>query len=261
MKRYDSHVHIGDYKLNLYLLENSIYRNKYKLYSCIDSKVLSKQDQYISRLDDFFALPLFFKESNIRMCNEYVLNYCNEIKKGIPVLLIDDNINYDDTYKIALFKEHFLLHKYEDWNKRSLFYDFLNENEGYLLIHCRDNIRIEYINQLLHAYKKMNIIIAHLGRNSYEDYEFIDNVLNNFKNNEKIFFDISTIHNLLNVQNSIQKIGSERIFYGSDFPFEVDDYNVFFNERNDILSILSSNESDNIFEKNFENIKKKIYVR
>lgn len=261
MKSYDSHIHIGDCKKNSEILENSVYKNKYKLYSSISKNVMFQQDEYVSKLDDFFALPLFFKESNIQECNRFVIDYCNNIGKGIPVLLVDDNKSFNDNYHIAMFKEHFLLNKYEDYKYRSLYYEFLNENSGFLLVHCKDNIRIEYINKLLENYKNIHIIIAHLGRDTYESSNFINFILENFKNNERIFFDISTIHNLDNIKNAIKKVGSKRILYGSDFPFEVNQYYTFLHEKNRLLNFFDDNISENIFEKNFEEIKKKIYVR
>lgn len=261
MKLYDSHVHIGNCEKNSEILENSHYKNKYKLYSCIDKNVMFQQDEYVSKLDDFFALPLFFKESDIQECNRFVINYCNNIGKGIPTLLIDDNKFFRDDYKFSIFKEHFLLNKYEDYKSRSLYYEFLDENNGFLIMHCKDNIRFEYINKLIEIYKNMHIIIAHLGRDTYESSEFINCVLEEFKKNERIFFDISTIHNLNNIINAINKVGSSRILYGSDFPFEVNNYDTFFYEKDKLLGLLNDKDSENIFEKNFEEIKRKIYVK
>ena len=261
MKLYDSHLHIGEYNQSIRLLNNSIYRNKYRLYSSINQEVIFQQEQYTSQLDNFFAIPLFFKESNIQECNQYVIDYCKRIGKGIPVLLLDDNKYFNDNYNNAIFKEHFLLNKYDDYKSRDLFYDFLNQNGGFLLIHSKDNIRIEYLDLLLKNYPEMNIIIAHLGRDVLESYEFINSVLDHYKGNERIFFDISTIHNFNNIQNAIKKIGSSRIIYGTDFPFEVDNYNTFLEEKNKILHLLDSDVSQKIFENNFDEIRKRIYVR
>ena len=112
-------------------------------------------------------LSIFFKETFIQEANDYVLSFCKENEKGIPVLCIDDNNMYEDNYSVAILKEHFLINKYDDFRKRSLYYDFLNMNSGYLLIHCKDNLRIQYVNELLDNFKNLNIIIAHLGRDTY----------------------------------------------------------------------------------------------
>lgn len=257
----DSHIHIGDYNELSDILENSIYKDKYKVYSCIKKEVLLEQKEYLSKVKDFFAIPHVFKESNIQKNNEYVLDFCKNSNKGVPVLVVDNNSNYTGNYDSKIFKEHFLLNNYEDRSNRSLYYDYLSENEGYLLIHCKDNIRIEYINYFINSYPNMNIIIAHLGRDTYENYSFINNILETFKGNEKVLFDVSTIHNVDNIKNAVKKVGNERILYGSDFPFEVANYQEFNNSVETIINNFDNNTSETILNNNFERIRKKVYVR
>lgn len=259
MKQYDSHIHIGDYVLNKHLVNNSKYKDMYKLYSAINPEMILNQIEYTKELDNFFAIPLFFKETDIQKCNKYVIDYCNKYKKGIPTLLIDNNKYFDSNYNIAIFKEHFLLNDFLDWKDRTNYYDFLNSNEGYLLIHCADKIRVEYIKKLISNFPNMNIIIAHLGRDTYEKPEFIMQVINNFKDNEKVMFDLSTIHNIDNLLYAIDNVGTGRILYGSDFPFEFKNLCEIKEFKQKILNSIGYEE--NIFEKNFENIKKKIYVK
>lgn len=257
----DSHIHIGNHDTTINTIENSIYKDKYKVYSCLNKDVLLKEKDYISKLKNFFAIPIFFKETSIQKTNDYVLVFCKENEKGIPVLCIDDNNMYKDNYSAAIFKEHFLINKSDDFRNRSLYYDFLNTNSGYLLIHCKDNLRIRYVNELLDNFKNMNIIIAHLGRDTYETYSFIDKVLESFKSNERVLFDISTIHNFNNVENALNKVGNERILYGSDFPFEVSDIKEYEVKIDTIIKTFNLETSERILNKNFERIKGKIYVR
>lgn len=259
MKNYDSHIHIGKYEDNKFLIENSEYRHKYKLYNAINTELIHLQDEYIKKLDNFFAIPLFFKETNIEDCNQYVIDYCKKINKGIPTLLINNNNKFSDNYNIALFKEHFLLNDFLDWKDRSNYYDFLADNDGFLLIHCKDKIRIEYIKKLIDNFPKMNIIIAHLGRDAHENQDFIKNMLQEFNNNEKILFDLSTIHNIDNIIQAIRIAGDERILYGSDFPFEYNDIDDIIIFKNILMKSLDCNK--NIFEKNFDRVRQKVYVK
>ena len=259
MKNYDSHIHIGDYIKNKEIIENSEYRFQYRLYGAIKPEVIETQKEYVSTLDDFFALPLFFKETNIRECNEYLKQFCEENHKGIPVYLLDDNKNFTGNHDIAIFKEHFLMNDYLKWEERSLSYEFLNDNEGYLLIHCADPIRKEYINELIRNFPKMNIIIAHLGRDTYEKPEFIADIINTFKNKENVYFDLSTIHNFNNIIEAIKFVGDRRILYGSDFPFEYNGYEEVISQKEKLLEALSYNE--NIFQNNFKSIKNHVYIK
>lgn len=260
MKKYDSHVHIGDYDITNNLLNNSKYKDKYRLYSAIDPEVIRQQDEYVRELEDFFVIPLFLKESEIMDCNKFVLNYCSN-NKGVPVLLVDNNKNFIDDYKIPFFKEHFLLHSNRDYKERSLYYNYLNDNKGYLLLHCKDDIRNEYVSKLLDEYNNISIIVAHLGRDVYENSQFIKNGLLMFKNDERVLFDISTINNLKNIDLALNIIGSERLLYGTDFPFECHNLEDIKNKRCQLIDYIPSDDVENIFEKNFERVRKRVYER
>ena len=259
MAFYDSHLHIGNLKICSHILKNSTYKHKYKLYSSIDERILGKQEEYIKKLDGFFAIPLFFKESDIKNCNDYLIKYCLNCEKAIPVLLIDSNENFKiEDCRTPIFKEHFLLHNSNEYQSRSLYYDYLHNNNGYLLLHCKDSIRKEYVRNLLSNHYKMNIIIAHLGRDTFESESFIHDIVGAFVNNNNVLFDISTIHNIENVKMAIEKIGSERLLYGTDFPFEYNDLNDIEDQRKSLISHLPFSDVENIFEKNFERIRKRI---
>ena len=216
----DSHIHLGLYDEIKTILKDSPFKNKYKVYSSINIDNIKHQEAYLDTLEDFFAIPIIFKETNIQEENKKIIKAINDYGKGIPVLLIDDNDKYNDAIGYLIMKEHFLLHKASNYPNRTRYYEYLNNNEGFLLLHCKDNIRIEYI-QLLHkTFPKMNIIIAHLGRNIIENQPDILNVVNYFIHDEKVFFDISTISNIETIIKVIKIVGSDRILYGSDFPYE-----------------------------------------
>ena len=169
MRINDAHLHLFLPDRVIDILQNSQYKNKYKLYNSINQSIILNPTNYVETIDDFFAIPIIFKEINIEEENKYVLETCDSLKKGIPVTLIDINENFKGNYNYLIFKEHFLLHKFDEWKNRSLYYEYLNEKEGFLILHCKDNIRLEYINELLKNFPKMNIIVAHLGRDIYED--------------------------------------------------------------------------------------------
>ncbi len=257
MKYNDSHLHIGDYQRVKDILSNTVFLNKYKLYKAVNPITIKQTKEYLDLINDFFAIPIVFKEINIEQENEFIKKYCKNIKKGIPVELINDNKYFYYYNRIPFFKEHFLLHKFDELNNRSLYYDFLNQNEGYLILHCNDKIRIEYIKKLINMFPKMNIIIAHLGRDTYENTTFIEEVLLEFKNYTNIYFDISTISNIYNIKMALSIIDSSRILYGSDFPY---DFNMKDEESriNKINKILTSIDFNNLMENNFNYVKEKV---
>ena len=216
----DSHLHIGSYQNTKMILENTIYLNKYKAYSSINPLTIKNQDIYLNTIDDFFAIPIIFKEINIEKENNYTKSFCKKIKKGVPVTLINNNEFFNENIDYSIMKEHFILHDANNYNSRSLYYDYLNEHEGFLILHCKDKIRINYIESLRKNFPMMNIIVAHLGRNTIENHNDIINLLNHFKNDDNIYFDISTVNNIDTILAAIKIAGSDKILYGSDFPYE-----------------------------------------
>lgn len=255
----DSHIHIGDSITIKKILGNTIYKGKYKLYSSIKYETLTQQKEYLENLNNFFAIPIIFKEINVEKENQYIVSFCDGINKGIPVYLISNNKQFKDTFIASIMKEHFLLHNAAEYKYRTLFYEYLNNKYGFLILHCKDNIRIDYIKLLRRNFQHMNIIIAHLGRNTIESQQDIELILNQFKYDDNIYFDISTINSINTILTSIKIVGATRILYGSDFPYS---FNIKEEEkrRNMIEKALINNYDalKKISGDNFEEIKSRV---
>lgn len=254
MKAIDSHVHIGEYERVKNILENTIYANKYRLYSAINPNVILNTKEYLDSVEGYFAIPIVFKEIDIAKENAFLQKYALNNSNALIVPLIEPN---SENVNNLIYKEHFLLHTYEELRSRCNTYDFLNENNGYLLIHCDDKIRKEYINELIKTYPNMNIIIAHMGRNVYEDLEFNKNIIDQFYNKDNVLFDTSTITKTEILKYGISRCGSNRILYGSDFPYEkrIDDSEEKFSRILYMLG-LHDNQLENILYKNADEIKR-----
>ena len=256
MKFNDAHLHIGDYENVCNILKNTPYLNKYKLYTALNPENVKNQELYLSKFNDFFAIPIIFKEISIKRENRYVRDFCNRFNKGVPVTLIDKNDYFSENFDYALMKEHFLLHNADDYKSRNLYYEYLNQNNGFLILHCKDKIRENYIRTLRNNFPNMNIIVAHLGRNTVENYYDIYRILSEFKLDSKIYFDISTIHSIDNIILAIKMVGQDRVLYGSDFPYEYNEIEEMKRREKIELSLMNNFEILNkIGDTNFEKIK------
>lgn len=221
LKLFDSHIHIGDPNLCRQILDATIYKNKYKLYSCIDPQVVEETDLYLQQLEAFYAMPMIFKEVSVAESNIYLSNVITKYNNGIGVFLLVNNNDDLGIYNLNILKEHFLLHHEEEWLLRSDSYDFLNSTEGYLILHCRDRVRIPYVDFLRKQFPNMNIILAHMGRNVFNDYSFNTEVIEHFKNDGKIIMDVSTVEDINIIKMGVKLLGTDRVLFGSDFPFSV----------------------------------------
>lgn len=246
----DSHVHIGNYDRSCKILQTTKFGNKYKLYSSVDVEKIRKQDEYIGSLKNFFAIPIIFKETNIAQENIYVSDYCSKHQNGIPVSIINNDFCIP---KYNIWKEHFLLNDHNEIELRKETYEYINDTGGFLIIHCKDRIRLEYIQKLHQLYNNINIIIAHLGRDCFENTEFVYNILKKY-NDENIFFDLSTITNPENIKNAFNMINNNNILFGSDYPY--DSYDNIENLKEKIYSYAEN--PDDIFINNFKGVVKKL---
>lgn len=99
------------------------------------------------------------------------------------------------------------------------FYDWLQQNEIPILIHCGD-YRFDYshpkrLKNLMHEFPNLKAIGAHLGGWSLFDMavEYLEN--------EKCYLDISSTMHMLGLRRTkeiIRIYGAERVLYGTDFP-------------------------------------------
>lgn len=254
----DSHIHFGREHECEKTIRNSKYKDIYKIYSCINPKTIGDTDIFLRDVDNFFAIPLFFCETNIEKANDDLIKRVENDPKAIPILLMCKNQNLNNLIFLLnynILKEHFTLHNPEDISDRNETYDYLNSQEGFLLLHTLSNSTYQHVMNLRKEYPKMKIIVAHLGRNGRCDYEFTTDIIDKLYSDENIYTDISTIQNPDLIRYAFKKFGSSRILYGSDFPFEK---NPRIREKNYIQPAIRANlkddEYDNLFYRNAEEI-------
>lgn len=221
MKYIDAHVHIADLAETTYVLANTVYKDKYRLYSCVSFEMINKIDEYLKQLYRYYAIPMIFKETNIKAANKKVEKFCIDNPQAIFVPLVENNINATFVYNSKIYKEHFLVHDYEEWQQRAMYYEFMNDNGYSLIIHCKDKIRLTYIRTLREKFKNIHIIIPHMGRDVYQNYKFSEEVIDFFKKDDNISFDTSTITDNRILIYGIKNVGCDRILFGSDFPLEI----------------------------------------
>lgn len=247
----DSHVHIGNEKECEKIIKTSKYKDIYKIYSCINPKTINDTNVFLKDVDNFFAIPLFFCETNIEQANKMLIKEVENNPKAIPILLLCKNQNINNLIFLLnynILKEHFTLHNPKDISDRNETYDYLNSQEGFLLLHTLSNSTYEHVINLRHEYPKMKIIVAHLGRNGKGEYDFTADMIDKLYSDENIYTDISTIENPELIKYAFKKFGNSRILYGSDFPFEK---NPGITESEYMKPALMANLTDNDYDRLF----------
>lgn len=265
MKIIDTHIHFGNQKSCENIVQNSLYRNVYKLYNSVNVTALSSFDDYVKNLDSFIVMPMVFKETDINEANNDIINYFNDNLRAVPVLLVPNDKDFDNNFRIMkynILKEHFLVHDYNDYKDRSLGYQYLSDNQGFLILHPLSTISKQYIETLRSEYPNMNIIVAHLGRNGQCDEQFTKDMIDFESKDDRIYTDISTISNKGLIKYAVDRYGEDRIFFGSDYPYFSNDIPPVEEQVLILQNIdLSDEQRDKILYSNAKKMIKKLRIR
>jgi len=133
--------------------------------------------------------------------------------------------------------------------------EFLNENESLILIHCgrykegnpESNSSFVHALNLAKKYTKLKVVLAHMGGN---DSSVVKKAVTSGKDLKNVYFDTSGISTPFRVEFAVKNIGSERVIFGSDYPwcsFRGNYYNIED-------SILNEKEKENVLHNNFVNL-------
>lgn len=147
------------------------------------------------------------------------------------------------------------MHNPDSYLDRADAYDYLSQENGYLLLHTFTKNIVSHVKNLRENFPNMNIIIAHLGRDPKQSFDFTTNVINTFYKDQNVYTDVSTITNPELIKYAIKKYGSSRVLYGSDFPFSTERGTRSKNFVSNVFkSNLNSSEYDDLFYKTADNI-------
>lgn len=252
---FDAHLHYfyGSREDMERILSTSPYKDSYFVYHSVNLERLDI-DLYLTKISGAFLMPFILKETNIHVANQSLFEYSEKFSHTVyPIPLVDEDtdcLQYIDRSIGA--KEHFIKHNAFACERRERAYSHLDDHGKFLILHCGDNVRYNYVEYLLQRYKKMRIILAHLGVNRRE-LGLTQKVIQKYSNDSRVYFDTSTIFDseILNFACSV--IPNERIFFGSDTPFVVRPNPVEDAVKCLMELSISDSEKENILYKNVKN--------
>jgi predicted TIM-barrel fold metal-dependent hydrolase/GNAT superfamily N-acetyltransferase len=223
MKIIDAHVHIG--KLSQRVRETeplpfNLYMDYESLISTMDKAQVTKA----------VVLPIPHKDFDSEKENDYLLEATRNTEgRLIPFCRIDSHL--EDNLKKG-FKGAKLHLKYDEFTIKDLKQEFqLLENYNVpILVHGAFKDKPSQIKEILKYAPNLSIILAHMGRkNIYTAETIVDNALA-LKDYDKVYFETSTIVNpntgegMDEIKKVCDIIGSDRLVFGTDYPYERDKY-------------------------------------
>lgn len=203
--------------------------------------------------------PHVYPELSEEYTTKYILSAANKYPtRFIPFLRIDETLERINTLspRIMGIKEHFLLTG-KDIISFMPRYDLMQDKKLFLISHPSTSIRIERMRKIASNFPHLSIILAHCGRVFNAPRDIISTeVGEELKKFDNIFFDTSTVRDSGAIAGLINKVGSERVLFGSDTPFGTEKISKdYSDEINTIMRCkVSSTDKQNILFKNFRTI-------
>ncbi len=255
---FDIHTHISK-KIFYKKIDIDIKKNPaYEILECTYKTLI--KNMLTNGISKACIFPFPFKESKINKVNDYISEaYNNNQELFIPFHLIGDDINEKNIKQnnILGFKEHFALGNYQNMSFYDKHYDFLENHNMFLIIHPHMKERITKIKYLKKNFPKLKVILAHSGRKwPFSADEVYNKIIPELYKYDDLYFDTSTTRESESIAKTVNKYGSERVLFGSDFPYFKDkNEDIYKNEINTIIKAnISDEDKKNILETNFSKL-------
>lgn len=246
----DAHIHLG---LNSFCKpKNQLFQ--YNLENSINEQILFMKQNGIDKCA-ILPIPNYDEKESNDYINDAIFRYPEYF---FPFFRLDKSLS-DNILKnnFAGAKYHAVYEKYS----KPKFCEYLKILEYYnapLFIHEKFAEKIKQIKEIINIAPNLKIIIAHLGRNHIYTDEGVDSVISEFSQNKNIFFETSTGCVEGTIDRICKLVSSERIIFGSDFPFGRDFQKDEYSYQKEIDLIMNSNipfsDKENILSKNFLNL-------
>lgn len=237
MKIIDSHVHIG---LNDFCTEEARtlpydLENNYEEYLSIMKMV---------EIEKACILPIPDAGYDIALSHDYLKEAALRGNgKLLPICRLDNSLSENIHGAFSGAK----LHKvYENISKAALveYIKILEYYERPLIIHAAYKDKVKQIKELLNIAPELVIVLAHMGRGHLYTSEGVEDNLLALKKYQNVLFETSTVGNSDTIKLACNIVGSERVMFGSDYPFGKIYLGNRYNYANEIDVILHANIKD-----------------
>lgn len=261
MKICDAHLHYANIHSVKKIAENSILRETFPCYQSIQYNSMQRYEELFLKynIEKTVLVPFVLREQNAIEESKLVLDYAmkDTVRYFAYMYLDESNPEYlEKNYMNYVgVKEHLVRHESILTKEKSIVFEIMNQHKMILLLHSQQSRRIEYVRSLLRNFPNIVIQIAHMGRGAMGDTEMIYKVLKEFAKDENVIFDTSTIRDPEVIGKAVDMIGTDRILYGSDLPFFIEDKDedIMFRQIQQILKAkITDDARENIFYNNFQ---------
>lgn len=229
MRIIDAHSHICKTK---WLFK--LGRNRLKLLDkdIDENQILNNMEE--ASIEKTVIFPFASIAINFEVANHYTVAVSRRYPdKFIPFTVIDNKPGYWKANGVKGFKEHVYGQRIlrdskggetfaQDFKET---YAYMEKHRVPLLLHAGTNCVQRLRQDIFKDTPGLTVILAHLGADFPEDnnrqprLEQVKSTLNALKDYPTLYFDISAIAASDILQAGLDIVGSEKLIFGSDFPF------------------------------------------
>ena len=262
----DAHLHYGDPAAMRHIAQTSPLAGQFPCYRTVQ---YGPMEDYAALFDthgivEAVLVPSVFREHDRTEESMRCIAFSKTRPGLYPFALLDErtpDFVAEHFRDIAGVKEHVVLHESVLTDaKRHVFGD-LQRYGLTLLLHSQASRRVEYVTAILREFPRLKIQVAHLGRSTPDNLDFMEKVLRALAPFETVTFDTSTVRIPRAVAMAVQIVGAGRVLYGSDFPFFMDDEgkeDIVQEQIDHVLRAgISETDCERIFSENFRHWIKK----
>lgn len=258
LKICDAHLHCGEKDSLFHVVQSSEYQNRYPCYQSVQWKRMDRWEDLLREhgIEKTVLIPFVFRELDKSEQNRSLLLQSGENR--YPFVLLDDDIDFlqEHCHQIAGIKQHFVMHESKVRPSDRELIALARDCRMTMILHTHWEQRADYVKELLSLFPGLKIQVAHLGRSKDGDFESIRYIVGQLKPFEQVTFDTSTVRDPEILTKMVDMIGSERVLFGSDFPFYMDERgeeDIFEAQILHVLKAgLTDRQRDHIFYENFE---------
>jgi predicted TIM-barrel fold metal-dependent hydrolase len=232
MKIIDAHCHIHKPRWNIPGQEEKDVFSRYQNESGDENQILANMAE--AGVEQTIIFPYASILINLEVANHYTAAVSRRYPdKFIPFTVIDNKPGYWRANGVKGFKEHVYGQRIlrdgkggerfsQDFKET---YAYMEEHRVPLLLHAGTN-RVQRLQEdIFKDTPDLLVILAHLGadfpeaNNHRPRIEQVKNTLTFLKGYPTLYFDISAITDADILQAGLEIVGSEKLIFGSDFPF------------------------------------------
>ncbi|MGI6662188.1 MAG: amidohydrolase family protein [Bacillota bacterium] len=259
----DAHLHYGYRDEVERISRTSPLREQFPCYTSVQFDTMDDCECLLKEhgVGKTALVPFVFREQDAREESLRVVEFARkDPQHRFPYALLDESDpGFVDKYRNELVgvKEHVVRNRSVLTDAKCCIFEQLRDYGMTLLLHSEGSRRVEYVSAIVGRFPGMKIQIAHMGRGKPGDLALIYEIMERFRDFETVTFDTSTVRDKAALEYAVNKVGADRILYGSDFPFAMGNAgeDIMGEEIRQVVEArLTDDQREKILSRNFERL-------